>query len=458
MSRLTTLRARFALWTAGLLLTALTLFGGFVYANMSRSLVAAVDNGLRLTAAQLVAGVDVRNGQLASIDTYLEDSQQDSLRAQGFSLRVLNLAGQPVQGYGPYQTLPAPSTAAQPEFLATVTDAATGHPVRVFTTPIVENERPLGTLQVAQDLTAMQRTLTQLLTSLLIGVPLMVVIAGVGGYILAARTLTPIDQITLTAQRISAEDLSARLNLPATVDEVGRLAATFDSMLARLDEAFHRERQFVADASHELRTPLAAIQTMLGSTLVRRRTPVEYEQVLADVGGETERLRTLVEGLLHLSRGDAARGNVFEMVNLSQLLRDVTDSLRPLAEEKGLALTTTISNGLTLTGDSDSLIRLFVNLVGNAIKYTAVGQIVVTAEPLAGRGIRITVADTGCGIPAEHLPRIFDRFYRVDPARSAGGTGLGLAMVRQAAQAHAGIISADSVVGQGSTFTVTLPA
>lgn len=457
MNQFKTLRVCFALWTAGLLLTALTLFGGLVYANMSRSLAAAVDNSLRLTAGQLVAEVDARNGQLASIDTYIEDSQQKSLREHGFSLRVLNLAGQPVQTYGPYQNLSMPPTVGQAGFLTTVTDPASGRLVRVYTIPIVEDQRAIGTLQVAQDLAATQQTLTELLTSLLIGVPLVVVIAGVGGYILAARALTPIDQITRTARRISAEDLSARLNLPNTDDEVGRLAGTFDSMLARLDEAFRRERQFTADASHELRTPLAAIQTMLGSTLARRRTPAEYELVLADLGEETERLNTLVEGLLQLTRGDAAPLNPTEPVNLSQLLRDVVDSLRPLAEEKGLALTAAITDDLTLTGDSDSLIRLFVNLIGNAIKYTATGQVTVTVGPPGDRFIRVTVADTGPGIPAEHLPRIFDRFYRVGPARSAGGTGLGLAIARQAVQAHGGSIVVDSVVGQGSTFTITLP-
>ncbi|MEJ2555457.1 MAG: ATP-binding protein [Anaerolineae bacterium] len=281
-------------------------------------------------------------------------------------------------------------------------------------------------------------------------------IAGAGGYFLAAHALVSIDKITRTARQISAQDLSARLNLPGTGDEVGRLAATFDLMLARLDDAFQRERRFTADASHELRTPLVAIQTILSSTLARRRTPAEYEQVLADLGEETDRLRTLVEGLLHLAHRDAARPMAKDIVNLSNLLLDVTDSLRPLAEDKGLELTANVPDNLSLTDDSDALIRLFVNLLDNAIKYTKQGQISLVADPRANGLVQVTIADTGGGIAAAHLRHIFDRFYRVDQSRATSGAGLGLAIALSVAQAHGGTIGVESEIGKGSVFTVQL--
>jgi signal transduction histidine kinase len=248
------------------------------------------------------------------------------------------------------------------------------------------------------------------------------------------------------------------LNLPDTGDEVGRLAATFDSMLERLDAAFRRERQFTADASHELRTPLAAMQTIIGGTLARRRTAQEYEEALADLDREAENMRVLTDGLLQLARNDAAKQHSrYEAVDLSLLLKDVADSLRPVAEEKGLRLIEAVPDwGLEIAGDSDGLIRLFANLLDNAIKYTEEGSIVLAATAHNGDTTTVTVSDTGVGIAPEHLPHVFDRFYRVDEARATQGIGLGLAIAQDIARAHGGNIEVTSEPGRGTTFTVQL--
>ena len=462
MKRLKSLRVRFALWTAGLLFAALVLFGAFVYANMSRSLAAAVDETLRLVVTQLVAEVDIEGGEPVINENPIEDPEYAQLREQGLSMRLLDLTGQVVQEYGPYRDLPQPqldfTVPNQHGEFTTLIDPGSQDPVRVYSTPIDIEEGLVGTLQVAQNLKDVRRTLDLLLITLLLGGPLIVIAAGSSGYFLAARALAPIDKIALTARHISANDLSARLNLPETDDEVGRLVATFDSMLARLDDAFRRERQFTADASHELRTPLSAMQTIIGSTLARRRAPAEYEQALMDMGQEAEHMRTLTEGLLHLARHDAARRRAkFECVDLSILLKDVVDSLHPLAETKGLRLVGDVpDDGLSLMGDSDGLIRLFVNLLDNAIKYTEKGFITISARRRADEWLEVTVSDTGIGITPEHLPYIFDRFYRVDGSRSQEGIGLGLAIVRNIARAHGGSVSVDSQAGKGSTFVVQL--
>ncbi|HLF27989.1 MAG TPA: ATP-binding protein [Anaerolineae bacterium] len=462
MKRLKTLRVRFALWTAGLLFAALALFGLFVYANMSRSLVTAVDETLRLVVIQLVAEVDLRGGELVLSENPIEDPEYAQLREQGFSMRILNLDGQALQAYGPYRDLPYPpadfTVSEQPGEFTTITDPDSQDPVRVYTSPLVVDDQVVGKLQVAQNLKNVRRTLDLLLLTLLIGGPLIVIAAGGGGYFLAARALTPIDTITRTARHISAEDLSARLNLPETDDEMGRLAATFDSMLSRLDDAFRRERQFTADASHELRTPLSAMQTIIASTLARRRALAEYEQALSDLSQEAEHMRTLTEELLHLARNDALRQPAkFERVDLSILLKDVVDSLRPLAEAKGLKLIDHVPEaGLTLMGDSDGLIRLFVNLLDNAIKYTEQGLITLSAKPCNGELLAVAISDTGVGIPPEHLPRVFNRFYRVDESRSKEGAGLGLSIALNVARAHGGQIDVESKVGKGTTFTVQL--
>jgi len=452
LKRLKTLRVRFALWTSGLFLAVLIIFSVYVYGSMTRGLSAAIDNSLTLNASQVAAGLNIENSKLILSDSLIEDPENADLRGRGFTIRILSPQGQPFQEFGPYRGLPV----SLDQSFTTYTDPASNTTVRIYNQLVYDNNQFVAIVQVAQSLDDMQDTLERLLVTLLVSVPILVTIAGVSGYFLAARALAPIDQITLTARRISAEDLSARLNIPVTDDEVGRLAETFDDMLARLDDSFQRERQFTNDASHELRTPLSAMQAILGVIREKRRKPEEYEQALDDLTEETDRLRTLVENLLRLARENKHSHNLHEMINLSTLLKDVTDSLRPLAETKSLSLACETPENLTMLGDSDELIRLFVNLLDNAIKYTEHGKITVTAQK-DEKDITVNVKDTGIGISPEHLPHIFDRFYRVDESRVMRGAGLGLAIAQEIARAHGGTIEARSTVGQGTTFTAYLP-
>ncbi len=459
MRRLKTLRARFALWIAGLFLSVLLVFGLLVYLSMAQGLAASFDDTLSLGASQVIAGLEVEQGKLVFAEDFATEPENADLQARGFTVRAFTPQGQILQAFGPYQTLPLtpPSLAAARQGQAifdTLTDPTSQAPIRIYTAPVVEQQQVVGLVQVAQTLADLQATLRRLLLILLISGPLLVLVAGGSGYFLAARALEPIDQITRTAQHISVNDLSARLNLPPTADEVGRLATTFDTMLARLEESFRRERQFTADAAHELRTPLSAMQAILGTIQEKRRSPADYERALVDLAGEVERLRTLTGGLMLLARGDLGQLALIETVDLSTLLHDVTDSLGSLAEAKGLTLTCAVPAGLTMSGDSDSLIRLFVNLLGNAIKYTEQGGITVSAAQGPGDALTVIVADTGLGIPPEHLPHIFDRFYRGDKSRSTQGAGLGLAIALEIARAHAGTIEVSSQVGRGTTFQV----
>lgn len=454
MKRLKTLRVRFALWTAALLFAALVLFGAYVYGSMARGLSAAIDNSLTINASQVAAGLNIDNGKLILSDSLTEDPENADLRGRGFTIRILTPQGKLLQELGPYHGLPVLLT----QSFTNYTDPASKTTVRIYNQPVYDNNQFVAIVQVAQSLDDVKDTLQKLLFTLLVSVPILVTVAGISGYFLAARALAPIDQITHTARRISAEDLSARLDVPAADDEIGRLTRTLNDMLARLDDSFRRERQFTSDASHELRTPLTAMQAILGMIREKRRAPEEYEQALDDLSEETDRLRTLVEDLLRLARGESRNRPAFERVNLSTLLKDVSDSLRPLAEAKNLSLTCETPADLTVWGDSDELIRLFVNLLDNAVKYTERGGIRVTASQDANR-VTVEVADTGIGIPAEHLPHIFDRFYRVDASRSRTlrGAGLGLAIAKEIVRAHGGNIAARSKLGDGSVFTVSLP-
>jgi heavy metal sensor kinase len=458
-----TLRIRFALWVAGLLVVVLAIFGGLVYMSLARDLYTSMDDSLQLSASQAIAAVNSENGQINFADSVPESSPAtQDLRERGVTIRIFDTQGHALESFGPYATLPLQSgdlnaASQQRAVFSTVTLPNDDDALRFYTMPIIEEGQYIGILQVGQSLGTVQDALARLRITFLISVPFLVIIAALGGYVLAARALAPIDTITRTARRISSEDLSARLDLPSTNDEVGRLSATFDEMLTRLDAAFRRERRFVADASHELRTPLAAMQAILSVMREGRRTPEEYEQTLSDLAEETDRLRTLVENLMLLARSDRQHPPVRESVDLSALLDSVTEGLRPLAEGKGLTLKSAIDEDLTLLGDEDALIRVFVNLLDNAMKYTDHGSITVTARR-EGPFVQVTISDTGIGIAAEHLSHVFERFYRVDAARSGQGTGLGLAIAQDLVHAHAGSIDVQSTLGEGTTFTVRLPA
>ena len=248
---------------------------------------------------------------------------------------------------------------------------------------------------------------------------------------------------------------------PQSSTELGRLAAAFDRMLERLDQAFQRERRFVSDVSHELRTPLTALRGRIEVTLTRPRSRPEYEDTLRILETEVARLTRLSEDLLLLARFDrGALAPRLEQVDLSLLLASVAEQVRPLAQARSLMLAEDVEPDLGLRADPDQLHRLFLNLLDNAVKFTDDGGRVSLSGRRRGGLIEVEVSDTGVGIGAEHLGSVFDRFYRAEEsrARATGGHGLGLAIASEIARAHGGDLSARSRPGAGSAFTVTLPA
>jgi heavy metal sensor kinase len=457
-----TLRVRFAFWVAALILIVLLIFGSFVYFNLKAGLSTEIDNSLRLSATQAIAAVNIENGQINFSDSVPQADSIADLRASGITVRILSLKGDVVQGFGPYQSLPVDSsnlgqTLQGASEFSTVLPPTDTNEVRLYTTPIMDNDHPVGGVQVIQSLASVTQALNNLMTGFFISVPLLVLVSALSGYGLAAGALAPIDQMIRMAQEISAEDLSARLNIHSSDDEVGRLANTFDGMLARLEKSFKRERQFTSDASHELRTPVTAIVTIVSVTRAKRRSVEAYEKALDDIAYEADRLRSLADTLLQLARMDSQPAQPMEIVDLSTLIEDVCISLQPAAEEKGLELDYDISPGQTLFGDEDALIRVFINLLENAIKYTDTGKIQLSAHASDEQKLLIKISDTGQGIQAEHLPHIFERFYMVDPARSTQGAGLGLAIVNEIVRAHHGTICMESEPGLGSVFTIEFP-
>jgi heavy metal sensor kinase len=314
-------------------------------------------------------------------------------------------------------------------------------------------------IQVARSEEPLRRELRELLVILGAGLPLAVALAGVGGYVLARRVLAPLSRMADRARTITAERLGERLPVENSADELGQLAAVFNDAFARLERSFEQLRRFTADASHELRTPLTAMRSVGEVGLREHRDAAAYREIIGSMLEETDRLGRLVEGLLTLSRADG--GNVLlkrENVDLAELGRDVAAHLGVLAEEKRLSLAVEAAGPVPAWVDRLVIRQALINLVDNAIKYTPPGGSVRIVMRDGGRGPTIEVADSGPGIPPEHRDRVFDRFYRIDMARSRdlGGAGLGLSIARWAVEAHGGRIDLNSVEERGSTFRLTL--
>lgn len=307
------------------------------------------------------------------------------------------------------------------------------------------------------------KELGHVLTALWLAVPLSLLLAGGVAYGLARKALWPVERLRTAADEITADHLDQRLAVLNPTDELGRLATTLNNMIARLEESFERMKRFTADAAHELRTPLAVVRNEAEVTLRAPRTPAEHGQVLENILVQIERLTNMVDQLLFLCRQDAGLQPIERRrVAVTDVLHEAADHVQIIAEEKGLSLSLRLADAraqAAVLGDPDRLRRAFVNLLHNAVKYTSTGGEVAVECKTDGEWITVAIHDTGSGIPTEHLPHIFERFYRADPSRTGetGGTGLGLSICETIIKAHAGRIQVSSVVNRGTDVSVILP-
>lgn len=311
---------------------------------------------------------------------------------------------------------------------------------------------------VGRYLNEITNILARLRTIFVLSGLVMVVLAGIGGLFLADRVLRPVDRITRTAQKIGESDLSHRIEVQSE-DELGRLASTLNQMMARIENAFLWQQQFAADASHELRTPLSVIQAEATLALEKERKDEEYKRALGIISQEVTQMSSIIDKLLFLARSDIQKEQYnFAQVDIRELIVDLATTIEVLAYEKGLRFELGKVEKLLVKGDKEKLKQLLFNILDNAIKYTSHGRIFVSAVTEGTMAV-ITIADTGIGIPPQDLPRIFDRFYRVDKSRSRGegGSGLGLAIAQTIVESHEGKINVKSQPGKGTTFSVLLP-
>jgi two-component system, OmpR family, sensor kinase len=278
-----------------------------------------------------------------------------------------------------------------------------------------------------------------------------------GGWWIVSRSLRPVVAISSAAAKISAGDLSQRINVAEAESELGQLAAVLNSTFARLEAAFAQQQQFTSDAAHELRTPVSVMLTQAQTALNRERTAPEYRETVETCQRAAQRMRRLIESLLALARLDAGQEQMKRLdFDLSKTAHDCVESVRPLADERGVKIISKLS-ALEITGDSERLAQVVTNLLTNAIQYNLPdGEVRVKLESQNGMAI-LTVSDTGQGISPEDLPRVFERFYRADKSRSTGGNGLGLAISKAVVEAHGGTIEVSSEENVGTIFIVRLP-
>jgi len=457
---------RLVAWYASLLTVAFVLLGTIMYFDLRHFL----DNNFR--EAQARRAIQIADTMLAHIGTSGENSviheiedhykpevNDRFIRVTRQDGKVLYISGMPKdQSFDPTH-LPALKPSAAKEFYqklrlpngeALLVDALN------YTTP--DHQRFL--VEVGVPLNPVSRMLDHLFVQLSFGLPVALVVAILGGYLLVRRSLRPVEQIAHKAEQITHHNLSERLPVARTGDEVERLSLSLNHMIGRIEDAVQNSKRFVADASHELRTPLTVLRGELENLGHDSRLDKAAREVIGSMLEEVERLTDIVEGLVALSRLDAGEAKMeWVQFDLAELAATTADQMNLLAEDKGISVKCASIQKVFVSGDRARLKQVVVNLLDNAIKYTSRGgaiQLSVTRQN--GHAI-LDVADSGIGIPSEAVPHVLDRFFRVDKARTRdeGGAGIGLSIVKSICAAHGAEVEVESFIGKGSRFRVTLP-
>jgi two-component system, OmpR family, sensor kinase len=459
------IRTRLTLWYTGLLAIALLVFGALLYSLLSSVLVSVLDDRLANQARNVITVIQAENDPVSVMLSGHARLPPIDVFASQYYVQIVNIDGQPVQQSDNLQGRALPLSQ---EMISTVRSGRSGNytldlgqgvRLRVYYTPIIFAQHPIGAVQIGQSLSNMEEALAVIRSTMLLGSITALLLAAVGGVILARAALRPIQYISATARQITmAEDLGRRIPISVPNDELGQLTNTINDMLARLETLFQTQQRLVADVSHELRTPLTTIRGNLD--LLRRGAvddPIMRAEALSAIEDETGRMSRLVNDLLLLAQADAGLKLHFEPVELDTLVLEVYRQAQVMAQGN-LAVRLGAEDQALVLGDADRLRQLLLNLVDNAIKYTPNGgQITLTLKKESG-WVEVAVHDTGIGIAEQDLPHIFERFYRADPSRGRpGGSGLGLSIAHWIAEAHGGRLEASSVPGQGSTFRLGLP-
>jgi len=465
------LRIKLTLYYLAILSAILFFFGVAIYAYLKRSLLITIDESLTYQMQKIEQGIRLSAG--GAEPGMGNDNSERLLELRPHAMQIVDDSWRIRDEYyaSPNDRLEVNKdelsrlAVGEPKYDTVRTP--NGELLRVVT---LRAKAPDGGgtyfIRLGHSLETFQKATRRTLILLGIAIPLALLLGSYGGLLLANQALRPVDRMTRAAEQIAAGDLSERVPEPARMDEMGRLAATFNDMISRLQAAFERQRQFTSDASHELRTPLAVMRGDIEITLRRERSNEEYKRALTSNLEEIMRLSRLVEDLLTLARGDTGRIELrCEPVDLNDMCRRMAEYIAPLAHQRDQTLVYEPPPGaqtapVVVSADTLRVKQLLLNLLDNAIKYTALRGRITLGLKTEEKVAVITVADTGRGIPPEDLPHIFERFFRRSAKtadRTAAGFGLGLSIVKWIVDSHGGRIEAKSEVGKGTEFIVRLP-
>lgn len=456
---------RLVTWYAGVLTVVFVLLGALIFVSLRHYLEANVlDNQTRRArqiAATLVASVrrDSESALAAQVETlYSPESNDRFIRITRADGGVVYASGPPrAETFDPSQV---PQLPPGDIGIATRKVALAGGSLLIATVPATGADGTPYRVEVGTSAAPLEGTLRRLLGMLAVGLPLTVAVAVAGGFVLVRRALDPVERIARKAEEITQHNLSERLPVVDSGDELERLSISLNHMISRLQEAIDGSKQFVADASHELRTPLTVMRGELESLAQDPQLGRETRETLGSVLEEVERLAEIVESLFALSRLDAGEASAeWRRFDLAELAATTAEQMSLLATDKNVSVACDSASGVMVEGDRARLKQVIVNLLDNAIKYTAAGgRVRITVRREQGFAV-LEVADDGIGIPAEALPHVFKRFFRVDTSRSReqGGAGLGLAIVKSICSAHGADIEVISEPGRGSTFRLRQP-
>jgi two-component system, OmpR family, sensor kinase len=488
---LDSIRTRLTLWYVGVLALALIVFSAGVYLLLARNLHRRMDESLRTSAESITISL-VRERAEGETEAEAAHSTVNELHLLNQAMAIFDAEGRLLEE----RVTPGNDRARLPPL-----DSIPAGDLRLYTAPGEDEEgqrvaarrvkigetNPPYLIVVSQPLETVTEELAMLRRVFLIAVPLALLLAGLGGFFLARKSLAPVVAMSERARQISAENLERRLPVANPRDELGRLASTFNELLARLDSSFDLQRQFMTDASHELRTPLSVMRTATQVILERpRRDENEYRDALAMIDDQTRRLARIVDDMFTLARANAGRRPLANSAfYLDELIAETARAAGVLAARKGVAVETARLPEISYYGDEHLLRQMLLNLLDNAIRHTPAGGGVRVNLNQFEKRYEVVVADTGEGIPVEAQPHIFERFYRADKARTrsdanihaasgaasgaaseaangrandaGGGAGLGLAIARWVAEAHGGTIRLVRSDPAGTVFAVTLP-
>jgi heavy metal sensor kinase len=452
---------KLTLWYIVTFSLSVLLLSGIMYLRVKHQLIRELDRFILDETKELVEALPREEGE--RLDLVRFENETATARYYPFFFRISDDQGSPLyvsKRFGGAAFSQQGGAPAGKEIRKDFYSPQTKKNFRIISTPVYRNGKLRYVVEVATHLEFVRRSLGHFKENLLAILPVILALGSLGGWLLARKSLSPLGYIVSKTESITSKNLGERLSPRGTGDELDHLIETINGMIARLEASFRRMAEFTADASHELKTPLCAMRGEAEVLLSRDRSPEEYQESLARMIEQFDHLNQMINDLILLSKSDAAHVELrIVPLRLDLLLQDLCTLFQVVAEQKGIVLRSEKSEPVTVQGDKVRLQQLFINLIDNAIKYTSSGSVQVTVKNQPDK-VLVEVRDTGIGIPVEEQAKVFKRFYRVDKSRSkeTGGVGLGLSIAGWVAAAHGGKIDIRSRVGEGTTFSVTLPA